>query len=312
MAHTPQITLDGRLDYTPDCNASRLLRGHTECIGVAFNMDTYFISGDTFYALVVRGITEVLEESGYTLHFVCLDETVPPAPHRSTRPLSRRDIDGLLVLNWLDPALLERMRAVGVPLVVVDASGAVSDLPAVDNDHRGGAAMGVRYLRELGHRHITLLNLSLDQPFAREVLAGYLQAFEEHGVEIAPWLLRSCLFGIAHGRQVMAELLSRSRSPTAVFADGDEIAVGDMQAIQEAGLHIPNAISVVGMGDISIAAEVRPALTTVRIDMAALGRQATRALLALIAGRAHGQPRTVLPTHLVMRNSTAPPLLAGT
>ncbi len=295
-----------RLDYIPDRNASRLLRGHTECIGVAFNMDTYYISGDTFYALVVRGITKVLEEHSYTVRFMRLDESLTSSAHPSKRPLSGRDIDGLLVLNSVESALLERLRALDVPLVVIDASGSVPDLPSVDNDDRGGVAMGVRYLLELGHRQIALLNLPLDQPFAREALAGYLQAFEEHGLEVAPWLLRSCLFGIAYGRQAMAELLAQSRPPSAVFAVGDEIAVGAMQAIQEVGLRIPEDISVVGMDDIPLAAEVRPALTTVRVDMEALGQQATRALLHIIAGHALDRRHSVLPTHLVVRNSAAP------
>jgi DNA-binding LacI/PurR family transcriptional regulator len=296
-----------RLNYVPDRNAARLLHGRSECIGVAFTGLAPVISGDIFYAIVVRGITETLEEHGYTMRFVRLDDEAPAAPRQIRRPLSAQEVDGLLVLNWLDPVLMERLRAVGVPLVAVDASGGYPEILSVDNDDRGGTAAGVSYLLALGHRRIVLLNDNLASPFGREVLAGYLQAFEQHGLPVGPWLLRASDWSITGGREAMAEILAGGQRPTAVFAAGDELAVGAMQAIHEAGRRISDDISVVGMDDIPLAREVRPALTTVRIDMAALGRQAAEVLLQAIAGRSPESSRLVLPTRLVVRDSAAPP-----
>jgi LacI family transcriptional regulator len=298
-----------RLDYVPDRNAARLLHGRTECIGVAFTGLAPAAADATFYSLVVRGITETLEEHGYALRLVRLaDEAVLSVPRYSRRrPLSPQDVDGLLVLNWLEPVLMERLRGSGVPLVVVDASGGYPDLPSVDNDDRGGAAAGVSYLLALGHRRIVLLNDTLATPFGREVLAGYLQAFEQQSLAVEPWLLRTSDWSIAGGRVAMAEVLAGGHRPTAVFAAGDELAVGAMQAIHEAGLRIPADVSVVGMDDIPLAAAVRPALTTVRIDTEELGRRATELLLQAIAGTSPNPWRLVLPTQLVVRDSAAPP-----
>ncbi len=298
-----------RLNYTPDRNAARLLHGRTECIGVAFeSIVAPAITGATFYATVVRGITATLEEHGYALRLVQLDDgtALAPPPQSARRPLGPRDVDGVIALNYLDPVLMERLRGLGVPLVALDASGAFPDVLGVDNDDRGSVALGIGYLAELGHRRIAFLNATLERPFGREALAGYLHAHEVHGLAVEPRLLRTSAWGITGGYTAMVEALRVPVPPTAVFAVSDEMAVGAMQAIQEAGLHVPADISVVGMDDIPLAAEVRPALTTVRVEMEALGRQAVEVLLHAIAALAPPPTRTTLSPRLVVRASTAP------
>jgi DNA-binding LacI/PurR family transcriptional regulator len=296
-----------RLDYVPDRNATRLRHGRSECIVVAGRYPP--LDEANFYALVVRGITGVLEEHGYTMRLVGLGDEVTRTATRKgqRRPLSAQDVDGIIVLNWQQPARLERLRAVGVPVVAVDTSGAHPDVLSVDNDDRGGVASGVAYLVGLGHRRIAFLNESLASQFGREAFAGYLQAFEEHRLTVAPWLLRTSDFTIAGGRRAMAEILIGNDLPTAVFAVDDLTAVGAMQAILEAGLRIPDDISVVGMDDIPLAASVRPALTTVRIELEELGRRGTELLMQVIDGTTPSPGRMVLPTRLVIRDSAAPP-----
>jgi DNA-binding LacI/PurR family transcriptional regulator len=296
-----------RLEYVPDRNAARLRHGRSECIAVAFSGRCPAVADATFDALLVRGITQVLEEHGYTMRLVGLDDaTAPAAPRKGRRrPLTAQEVDGVIVVNWQDPARMARLREVGVPLVAVDTSGAHPDLPSVDNDDRGGVASGVAYLIKLGHRRIALLNDALSSPFGREALAGYLQACEQHRLAVEPWLLRTSDFTVAGGRKAMAEILAGDRVPTAVFAVDDETAVGAMQAIHEAGLSVPADVSVVGMDDIPLAAAVSPALTTVRIDVEELGRRATEHLMEIIDGANPKLGRAVLPTRLVVRDSAA-------
>jgi LacI family transcriptional regulator len=298
-----------RLDYVPDRNATRLRRGRSECIAVGYTSRSREIANGAFYGLVVRGITEGLEDHGYTLRFVRLDDEATDAspPNGRPRQLSGFDIDGLLLLNWQDPALLHRLRGLGVPLVAVDASGAYPDVPSVDSDDRGGVASAIDYLARLGHRRIAFLNGTLDFPFEREALAGYLEACERHGLLVEPRLLRTTDFSVAGGRAAMAAVLAGGALPTAVFAVDDESAAGAMQAIHDAGLRVPDHISVVGMDDVPLAAALHPALTTIRIDTEELGRQAVAMLLALISDPPHHAPHIMLPTRLVLRDSAAPP-----
>jgi DNA-binding LacI/PurR family transcriptional regulator len=296
------------LDYVPDRNATRLRRGRSECIAIGYSSRSHEIANGAFYALVVRGITEGLEDNGYTMRFVRLDEeaSLPPLRIAPRRQLNGLDIDGLLVLNWQDPALMQRVRGLGVPLVAVDASGAYPDVPSVDSDDRGGVASAIDYLVGLGHQRIAFLNGTLDYPFEREALAGYLEACERHDLLIEPRLMRPTDFTVAGGRAAMADILVGA-APTAVFAVDDESAAGAMQAIHDAGLRVPDDISVVGMDDVPLAAALRPALTTVRIDTEELGRRAVAMLLHIIAETPPFPPHVVLPTRLVVRDSAAPP-----
>ena len=296
-----------RLGYVPDRNAARLRQGHSECIAVCYS-DRADIVSATFYGLVVRGITDALEENGYTMRLVRLNDDGELAPQENTRRrrLSGADVDGLLVLNWQNAAFMRRLRSLAVPLVAVDVSGAYPDLPSVDNDDRGGVEIGIGYLASLGHRRIAFLNGSLDMPFGREALAGFLSACERHGLVVEPPFLGTSAYSVASGYAAMTDVLSRGR-PTAVFAVDDESAVGAMQALLDAGLRVPDDVSVVGMGDVPLATAVRPPLTTVRIDLESLGREAVRLLLQTIASPEEHPARVVLPTNLVIRGSAGPP-----
>jgi LacI family transcriptional regulator len=297
-----------RLDYVPDRNATRLRRGRSECIAIGYTDRSREISNGDFYGLVVRGITERLEENGYTMRFVRLDTEASGASSwiGSGRYLNGFDIDGLLVLNWQDPALMDRLRGLRVPLVAVDASGAYPDVPSVDSDDRGGVASAIDYLVGLGHRRIALLNGTLDFPFEREMLAGYLDACERHGLLIEPRLMRTAEWSVAGGRAAMAEMVGGG-APTAVLAVDDLIAAGVIQAIHDAGLRVPADISVIGMDDLPLAAALHPALTTVHIATEEMGRQAVDMLLRVIADPPSQAPRIELPTRLVVRDSAAAP-----
>jgi DNA-binding LacI/PurR family transcriptional regulator len=297
-----------RLAYVPDRKAARLRRGRSECIAVAYGSCSPNFANGTFYGLVVRGITEVLEDHGYTMRLLRLDDEEGPAGQRGAkRPLSSHDVDGLLVLNWHDSVLMQPLRELGVPLVAVDVTAAHPDVPSVDNDDRGGVVSALDYLVALGHRRIAFLNGSLDSPFDREALAGYLAACDRHNLLIEPRLLRTSHYSVASGRAAMAEVLAGGTPPTAVFAVDDESAAGAIQAIHEADLRVPADISVVGMDDIPLAAALQPALTTVRIDMEELGRRGAEMLLQIVNGTPPEPAHVVLPTRLVVRESTAPP-----
>jgi LacI family transcriptional regulator len=297
-----------RLAYVPDRQATRLRHGRSECVAVAYSNHPGGFANGTFYGLVMRGITEVLEDNGYTMRLVLLDDGAPPGGGRGARrQLHSREIDGLLMLNWQDAASLGPLRALGVPLVAVDVSSAYPDLPSVDNDDRGGVSSAIEFLIGLGHRRIAFLNGPLDVPFEREALAGFLAASERHGLLIEPRLLQTTDYTAAHGRAAMAKVLAGGVPPTAVFAVDDESAAGAIQAIHDAGKRVPDDISVVGMDDLPLAAALNPPLTTVRIDMEELGRRGAEMLLQIVSGTVPDPLHVVLPTRLVVRDSAAPP-----
>src|ERR1035437_5173986 len=226
-----------RLNYIPNRNAARLLHGRNDCIGVACPDIGPSIAKSVFYAMVLRGIAETLEEHGYSMRLLHLDMGTPdPGLATGHQQPNAKDIDGLIAFGWLDPALMGRLRRLELPLVVVDSSGAYPDLSSADNDDRGGVALGVDYLIGLGHSNIAFLGDSLDSPFGREALAGYLRTFAQHGLHFEPWLIRTGQITVDEGRRLAIDLLTTDRLPTAILAATDDLAVGALLALQDAGL----------------------------------------------------------------------------
>ncbi len=149
-----------------------------------------------------------------------------------------------------------------------------------------------------------ITNAPLAYTAAADRLAGYHEALVGAGLPIDDALVAEGAFDASSGHRAMTELLRRG-TPHAVFAASDVVALGAISAIREAGLRVPEDISVVGFDDIPLAAYFDPPLTTVRLPANELGLAVGGALLDVIAGR-DVQMRTLLATRIVVRSSTAP------
>jgi DNA-binding LacI/PurR family transcriptional regulator len=234
-----------------------------------------------------------------------------------------RDVpmDGALLYScdWTSRAVdyLHRRR---LPLVYVDQDPA-DDIPSVNVDDRGGARAAARHLLDLGHRRIGLLLTGghgpsgrLDDPGAverhssRQRLLGWLDELVPAGAEVIA--ARQDGTGLEQARWGARLLLDRPDRPTAPLCFSDAVAYGALQVAAELGIDVPGRLSVVGFDDNPLAAQVRPGLTTIRQDIAAKGKAAAATLTAAIARAKAGTPapaeHVVLPTELVIRESTAP------
>jgi DNA-binding LacI/PurR family transcriptional regulator len=213
------------------------------------------------------------------------------------------DIDGILVLNWHDRYVVRHLIGFGLPCVLIDASGAHPDVPAVDNDDYGGTHLGVSYLISLGHRRIGLVGTPLDAPFGRQTWQAYVDAMAEANLNIEPWLIVNGDFSIESGIAAGDKLLARTPPPTAIFAVNDEMALGVMRAAQRRSLRIPDDLSVAAMDDIPMAMFADPPLTTVRVDRYGLGQKATEMLIGHVHETYTGPTKITLAPELVIRSS---------
>lgn len=274
------------------------------CVAIAHaERQSPAMSSHTFYSLVLQAIAGVLEERHFTMRLMRVSE----AAGLAARPSRNGDhVDGVIVFNAQDPGLVESIAA-GVPTVAVDGSGMHRQVASVDNDDSGGIALGVRHLIDLGHRAIGLLGVDIAEPFGQQTLLGYLRAHEERSLLVDPAQIRSTCIGVVEGKIATAELIAARPALTGIVAVSDDLAVGAIQAITEAGRRVPDDISVVGMDDIPLATATRPRLTTVRVNLSELGRNAAQLLLAMIDGSVGDTRRLVLPTELVVRESSGPP-----
>lgn len=185
-------------------------------------------------------------------------------------------------------------------------------------DEYGGGRKATMRLLELGHRRIASMYFTSDNPYGERRHAGYHDALRGAGIDPPPEFHRECVYrGELEGftnvaRKRMQEWLEsgwRDLDVTAILAHNDEIAVGIMQALQQAGLSVPGDVSVIGFDGSDVSTMCYPALTTVKVPLRTIGRRSVSALLQKMEETDRDGPREkiVLDVELVERGTTAPP-----
>ncbi|MDT0477555.1 LacI family DNA-binding transcriptional regulator [Streptomyces sp. DSM 41014] len=272
-------------------------------------LDLVFNDLDSPWAVeIIRGVEEVAHAAGVG--------TVVSAIHGRSgdarewmRNLRARASDGVvLVTSALDPLLHEELRALGVPLVVVDPAGSPAlDVPTIGAANWAGGMAATDHLLGLGHRRIGLIAGPPRLLCSRARYDGYRAALEGAGVPVDDALVVPGDFRPESGFRGCDALLDLERPPTAVFAASDQMALGAIEALRRRGLRVPEDMSVVGFDDLPEVRWSAPPLTTVRQPLADMGKLAVRTVLRLTRDERPDSARVELGTELVVRASTAPP-----
>jgi LacI family transcriptional regulator len=202
---------------------------------------------------------------------------------------------------------IRRLTRSGLPCVGVDCAIMGPAAEFVMSDNPAGAAVAVGHLRDLGHRRIATITGLVETRPGADRLRGYRDALRARGLAFRDEYVAYGDFYVESGRSAMARLLALDEPPTAVVCASDMMALGAIRAVAEAGLSVPDDVSIVGFDDIQLAGHVQPPLTTLRQDKARLGVEAGRALTRLIAADPAVPEAMTLPVELVVRGSTAPP-----
>lgn len=295
-----------RLGYSPHGAAQSLVTKRTHTLGVLLP-DLY----GEFFSELIRGIDQTAQARGY---HVLLSSARSAA--RELEPMLRSmrgRVDGLIVMApELDAASSRRSLPAGFPFVHLN--GPPSDAPCASLGiaNFGGALSMVRHLAALGHRRIAVIRGADYNYDAAERLRGYRHAVADLGLAAEPRLELPGDFSEASGYEAVRRLLAAGTRPTAVFAANDCMAFGALSALREAGLRVPTDVAVAGFDDIPMARYVHPALTSVHVDIAELGRRATERLLDALhepAGRV--ATRETIATTLVVRQSCGAQFGAG-
>ncbi|XTZ18102.1 LacI family DNA-binding transcriptional regulator [Micromonospora echinospora] len=297
-----------QLDYTISPSASRLAGGRTGTVAVVVPRITRW-----FFGTVVEAVEEVLHSAGYDLLLYNLGGQ-PQARQRVLRTanLHKRADGVLLVATPLRPADLTVLTTLDLPGVIVSSGTVVPGWPSVRIDDVAAARTATSHLLDLGHRRIAHLSGDPEDELAFTThidrRRGYQEALRAAGVQPDPRLDVESQFTIDGGNQATVELLRRGDPPTAIFAACDEMAMGAIAALREAGLRVPQDVSVIGIDDHDLSVVL--GLSTVAQPAAEQGQLAARIVLDPLVGDAGtGRPASsvILPTRLVVRDSTAPP-----
>jgi LacI family transcriptional regulator len=292
-----------KLDYTPDATARSLRMGRTHTIGLVIPDNT-----NPFFAELARAIEEAGFHAGYTTILGNSGER-PDRERQYVSTLLSKRVDGLIIAPWRKPgaATARVLRKAPIPIVVLDRADVLRTADAVLYDDVGGGRQAAEHLLALGHERFAAIAGPPDPGHTPGRLDGFLGALADAGVAIADDAIVSSDYHFEGGRSATAELLSRGGAFTALFAANDLMAAGAIRELTGRGRSVPHDVSVVGFDDAPLAEMTSPALTTVRQPVQEMGDTAMSLLLARVTGTAKGGGRHVLPTSLVVRESTAPP-----
>lgn len=294
----------------PDPAARRLRTGRAGAIGLIFSERLAYQFTDPASPPFLRGVSLAIQQAPTGLLLI------PDSRQRdeATRLVREAVVDGFIVYSvpQNDPRV-EAALARRLPVVTVDQPRG-AETPFVGIDDRAAARSAAEHLRRLGHERVAVLSFvttlepgsTLQLDITVERLAGY-----EDGLGDAwdPALVRTCRPNAPEpARAATLELLREPSPPTAILAMSDILAFGALEAAGEHGVPVPSKLSVVGFDDTPGAAHASPPLTTVAQPHEEKGRLAAEQLIdAIERGGTREPSRTLLPTELVVRGSTAPP-----
>lgn len=289
--------------YRPNMVARSLARGKTYTIALLVPS-----LANPFFAEVVQEIERVADEHDYQI-LLALSHGSPAQGSRHLERLAGRWVDGFIVMGGAAPTDdVMALAATGKPIIlsVWDADPIAHTLPIVDIDFRRAGELATQHLLDTGHRRIAAL---LELPVQRTRLEGFRACLHRAGITIAEEYLRQGESSFESGYREMRALLELPTPPSALFAGNDAMAMGAMQAIDDAGLCIPKDIALVGVDDIMEAAHTHPPLTTVHIPKRELARIAVEMVLSRMEEGTREEMaslphNTLIAPFLVVRQST--------
>lgn len=291
------------LGYVPNRAARTLVTRRTDSIALVVSESEERIFAEPFFAKIIRGVTAALADTGLQLLLTFArsrDERI-----RLAQYLTGQHVDGVLLISLHgDDPLPDRLEAAGLPTVLGGVPVGLSPVSFVDVDNRGGARRAVEHLLDTGRRTISTLAGPLDMTAGVYRLEGYRDALEAAGVKVSEELVGYGDFSESSGAAAMADLLDRRGDIDAVFAASDPMALGAMRIIKESGRRIPDDVAVVGFDDSPVGPHTDPPLSTVHQPVEEMGQRMTRLLLARISGEPIGELSAILPTHLIVRDSS--------
>lgn len=287
--------------YIPNATARSLRARSTKMVLALLNG-----IGDSFFTAILNSVEEALFEAGYG---VLMGDTRGDSAREShyDRLVRSGQVDGVLLFSGRLPAVRFGQLDAVVPLTLVCNDIPELSVPFVESANRDAARTLTEYLIGVGHRRIAHISGPMRGPEAEDRIAGYRDALEAAGIPVDPDLIWEGSYRAETGAQVaVRHFLPMADRPTAVFAANDESAIGFIKAVRDAGLSVPEDVSVAGFDDIGYAALFDPGLTTMHQPRAELGRVAAQILVGRITGGEPPPRVTRLPCSLVVRESVAP------
>jgi LacI family transcriptional regulator len=285
------------LGYHPSRVARGLAGRKTSTLGIVLPDIS-----NPFFSILAKGATDVARVADKNVFIMNTDED-PALEEEALASLAGEAIDGVIVAgSRLPKAALEVAIARFDAAVFINRAPIGPRVDAVNVDDEFGAAEAVAYLIGRSRHRIACIAGPKSSVSGSRRLAGYRKGLKAGGLPFDPSLIERCMPTLEGGEEALRALLGRTPAIDAIVAYNDLAAIGAMRALFETGRSVPGDVAVIGADDMPYATVVRPALSTIRVDIATLGRSAMSRLLALGEG-SRLDPSQMIRPELILRES---------
>jgi LacI family transcriptional regulator len=291
------------LGYVPNALARSLRFKQTKTLALILTDIT-----NPFFTTVARGVEDAASEQGFSVMFCNTDESqADEAEYLSV--IVQKQVDGVLLVPAASaPDSARFLRERNVPFVVLDRRIRGDEVDNVRGDSEQGAYDLTRHLLSLGHRRIGILSGPAVVTTAADRVAGYRRAMAEAGAPVDADMIFEGAYSLDSGYALAEQMLTLNPRLTALVAANNFIAIGALRAVRAAGLRVPQDISLVAFDDLPASIVIDPFFTVVSQPAYEMGQKATALLLERLAGSGPaGTQEIVLPTQLIVRESSGPP-----
>jgi len=290
-----------KLGYVVNLQARSLAGGKSNVMGLVIpGLDNSYI------VEILRGIDLELVRVDYELMIYTTHRKSNNEPNYLQYIANGLTEGILLVVPLLSTEFLDALAKTNYPYVLIDAVDPSGRSSSVNATNWEGAYKATEYLIKLGHKRIAFITGILELSSSKDRYDGYINALKDYDIPVDSSLIVKGDFGKGSGYRASRELLQLENPITAIFASNDAMAIGAMDAIREAGLRIPQDISIIGFDDIPEADNTYPKLTTVHQPLEEMGRVGVKLLLEQIEYPENVQKNITLATNLIIRDSCQP------
>jgi len=299
-SETEQRVLEAvrQLNYFKNVHARRLATGQSDLFGLVISE-----IGNPFFPEIIRGFQAAAWDRGLDV-LLCNTEYDQSRTVSVMRKLNENDVRGVAIMtSSMDKSVTSELIAAGVGVVFCNIGGAEKLVSNISIDYQGGISQAIEHVVNLGHRRAAVIAGPEDNHTAIIIKHALVNGLKAR--KLNPFPVLESNYHVDAGASSVRTILSQPELPTVVFCGSDLIAMGAMSALEEAGVKIPDDVSVVGIDDISFAYLARPPLTTIRVPRERLGRLAFEALDKMLGLKRRKGADYYLETELVVRGSTA-------
>lgn len=288
-------------NFRPNANARSLSANKSHSIGIFFKDHQNSGLRHPFFRDIIYGLEQEFCDFGYDL---VLFSSKWGDTYRYLEKCKHRNVDGTILMGMprTDEYLDDLIKS-NIPSVFVDLDIVGKNATYVISDNVKGAERVVDYFYELGHQNIGMIMGEKRTKPAQDRLLGYQQTLNKYNLAYrSEWIVEG-EFSESGGYQSMEKILEMKEKPTAIFCQGDEIAIGAINAIKDNGLEVPGDFSIIGFDDIEISRYINPKLTTIQQNKFGMGKKAAELLLQIINNSEKSYSPAIMPVELIERGS---------